>query len=64
MRTRRNLVTGIAAAALVLVPASAALTASAAGQPAGTAGSVPGPAGRHTRLPTSTARCCPPRSST
>jgi hypothetical protein len=51
MRTRRNLVTGIAAAALVLVPASgAALTASAGGQPAGGAGAVPGPAGRHARF--------------
>ena len=51
MRTRRNLVTGMAAAALVLVPASgAALTASAGGQPVGRAWSVPGPAGRHARF--------------
>jgi hypothetical protein len=51
MRTRRNLVTGIAAAALVLLPANgAAPTASAGGQPAGRAGSVPGPAGRHARF--------------
>ena len=52
MRTQRNLVTGIAAAALVLVLASgAALTASAGGgQPAGGAWPVPGPAGRHARF--------------
>jgi hypothetical protein len=52
MRTQRNLVTGIAAAALALVPASAAaLTASAGGQPAGgSARPVPGPAGRHARF--------------
>ena len=52
MRTRRNLVTGIAPAALALVLASgAALTASAGGgQPAGRAWSVPGPAGRPARF--------------
>jgi hypothetical protein len=51
MRTRRNLVTGVAAAALVLVLASgAALTASAGDQPVGSAWSVPGPAGRHARF--------------
>ncbi len=52
MRTRRNLVTGVAAAALVLVLASgAALTASAGDQPAGgSAWPVPGPAGRHARF--------------
>jgi hypothetical protein len=45
------MVTGITAAALVLLPASGgALTASAGGQPAGSAWSVPGPAGRHTRF--------------
>jgi hypothetical protein len=48
MRTRRNLVTGVAAAALALVLANgAALTASAGDQPAGRAWPVPGPAGRH-----------------
>jgi len=52
MRTRRNLVTGVTAAALALVLASgAALTASAGGgQPAGRAGPGPGPAGRHARF--------------
>src|SRR5262249_58671096 len=52
MRTRRSLVTGVAAAALVLVLASgAALTASAGGQPAGgSAWPVPGLAGRHARF--------------
>src|SRR5215831_4691398 len=52
MRTRRSLVTGVAAAAaLVLVLASgAALTASAGDQPVGGAWSVPGPAGRHARF--------------
>jgi hypothetical protein len=65
MRTRRNLVTATAAAALVLVPATgAALTASAGGQPAGGAWPVPGPAGQPPGSPTSTARCCPPRSCT
>jgi hypothetical protein len=51
MSTPRSLVTGIAAAALVLVPASgAALTASAGDQPAGSAWSARGPAGRHARF--------------
>jgi hypothetical protein len=52
MQTRRNLVAGIAAAALVLVLASGgALTASAGGQPVGgSAWPVPGPAGRHARF--------------
>src|SRR5262249_45578706 len=52
MRTQRSLVTGVAAAALVLVFASgAALTASAGDQPAGgSAWPVPGPAGRHARF--------------
>jgi hypothetical protein len=51
MRTRRNLVTATAAAALVLVPATgAALTASAGGQPAGGAWPVPGPAGQPPRF--------------
>jgi len=51
MRTQRSLVTGVAAAALVLVLASgAALTASAGDQPAGGAWPGPGPAGRHARF--------------
>ena len=51
MRTRRNLVTGVAAAALALVLASGgALTASAGGQSAGGAWPVPGPAGQHARF--------------
>jgi len=52
MRTQRSLVTGIAAAALVLVLASGgALTASAGDQPAGgSAWPGPGPAGRHARF--------------
>jgi hypothetical protein len=51
MRTPRNLVTGITAAALVLVPANGtALTASADGQPAGSAWPEPGPAGPHARF--------------
>jgi hypothetical protein len=50
MKTRRNLVTGVAAVALVLLPASGgALTALAGDQPAGSAWSVPGPAGRPVR---------------
>jgi len=52
MRTRRNLITGIAAAALALVLANgAALTASAGGQPVGgSAWPESGPAGRHARF--------------
>jgi hypothetical protein len=51
MKTRRNLVTRVAAAALGLVLASGgALTASAGDQPVGRAWSVPGPAGRHARF--------------
>ncbi len=51
MSTRRNLVTGVAAAALALVLANgAAPTASAGGQPVGRAWSVPGPSGRHARF--------------
>jgi hypothetical protein len=51
MRTQRNLVTGIAAAALVLLPANgAAPTASAGDQTAGSAWSVSGPAGGHARF--------------
>src|SRR5262249_14936038 len=66
MRTQQNLVTGIAAAALVLVLASgAALTASAGDQPAGgSAWPVPARPGGTPGLPTTTARCCLPHSST